>query len=186
MVLYTIGHSTRPIEEFLGLLKAQSIQALVDVRAFPGSRRSPQFGRESLRLSLERADIEYVWMGAELGGYRKESEGLGERSPNQAWKTPGFRIYADDMLTEKFRAAAARLVELAETKTTAYMCAEKVPWHCHRQLISDYLVSRGYEVRHMIEADKIEKHELTKFALLRDGVLIYPPREKLAPGLPLL
>jgi uncharacterized protein (DUF488 family) len=184
MVLYTIGHSTRPLEEFLGLLRDQKIALLVDVRAFPVSRRNPHFNHENLKAVMPRNGVEYVWMGKELGGYRKKAEGLGEKSPNRGWKTAGFRVYADYMMTEGFRAAAARLVELARERTLAYMCAEKLPRQCHRQMISDYLLSLGHDVRHIMEAGRIQEHELTYFARVKEGLLTYPLLEE--PATPFL
>jgi uncharacterized protein (DUF488 family) len=184
MVLYTIGHSIRPMEEFLGLLKDYRIAVLVDVRAFPVSQRNPHFHHENLRTVLPEAGVEYVWMGKELGGYRKGTEGLGERSPNKGWKTEGFRIYADYMMTEGFRTAAATLLELAREQTLAYMCAEKLPRQCHRQLLSDYLHTLGHEVRHIIEHDVVQTHELTYLARVKEGVLTYPHFEE--PSTPLL
>ncbi|NIO48203.1 MAG: DUF488 family protein [Candidatus Aminicenantes bacterium] len=172
---YTIGHSTRKIEEFISLLRAYRIEVLVDVRAFPVSTRNPQFNKENLKESLFQNDIEYVWLGREFGGYRKKSEGLGESSPNKGWKVEGFRIYVDYMLTDIFKSAADQLINLSENKTVTYMCAEKFYWRCHRRLISDYLLSRGHKVWHIIESDKLRKHELTKFAQVKEGILTYPP-----------
>ena len=174
---YTVGHSTRRIEEFISLLKACKIEVLVDVRAFPVSTRNPQFNKENLKESLSQNDIEYIWLGKEFGGYRKKSEGLRSSSPNKGWKVEGFRIYADYMLTDIFKNAADQLVNLAENKRVAYVCAEKFYWRCHRRLISDYLLSRGYEVRHIIESDKLSKHELTAFAHVEEGILTYPSQD---------
>jgi len=179
MRIYTIGHSTRKIEDFVSLLKAHRIKVLVDVRAFPTSTRNPHFERRNLESSLREEGIEYIWSGKELGGYRKKSEGLGEKSPNQGWETKGFRIYADYMMSDIFKMAVNRFIALAKEKTVAFMCAEKFYWRCHRRLISDYLVSLGHEVWHVVESDLIRKHELTKFATIKDGVLLYPPQESL-------
>lgn len=180
MKLYTIGHSTRSIEDFISILKELGIEVLVDVRAFPVSRRNPQFNKENLQESLSQNGIEYFWWGREFGGYRSKSDGLGEKSPNKGWETEGFRIYADYMLTDKFKSAAEKLIELAEEKTVTYMCAEKFFWRCHRKLISDYFLSKGLEVWHIIESDILRKHELTKFARIRDEVLTYPPNQSLS------
>ncbi len=174
---YTIGHSTRKIEELISLLKAYKIELLVDVRAFPVSTRNPQFNKENLKESLSQNDIEYIWLGREFGGYRKKSEGLEESSPNTGWKVEGFRIYADYMLSDIFKKAADQLLNLAENKRVAYVCAEKFYWRCHRRLISDYLLSKGHKVWHIIESDKLRKHELTKFAQVKEGILTYPPKE---------
>lgn len=171
---YTIGHSTRSIEEFVSVLKAFKVKVLVDIRAFPVSRRNPQFNRENLEESLARCGIQYLWLGQELGGYRKKSEGLGEKSPNKGWTREGFRIYADYMMSDDFRSAVKRLIDLAKKKRVAYMCAEKFYWRCHRRLVSDYLLSLGYEVWHIVEKDILRKHELTNFAQIRNGRLTYP------------
>lgn len=175
MKLYTIGHSTRSIEDFISILKESGIEVLIDVRAFPVSRRNPQFEKSNLQESLSRNNIKYIWSGREFGGYRSKSDGLGKKSPNKGWETEGFRTYADYMLSEKFKSAAEKLIELAGEKKVAYMCAEKFFWRCHRKLISDYLLSQGLEVWHIIESDSLRKHELTKFAQVRDGILTYPP-----------
>lgn len=179
MKVYTIGHSIREINEFISLLKAHRIEALVDIRAFPVSNRNPQFNKENLRASLSLNGIEYIWSGRELGGYRSKSDGLGEKSPNTGWETGGFRIYADYMMTDSFRSAVDKLIELAQGKTVACMCAEKFCWRCHRRLISDYLFNRGCEVWHIVESGKLRKHELTEFARIKNGVLVYPPNESL-------
>lgn len=181
--LYTIGHSTRNIEDFVSILKAHGIEVLVDVRAFPVSNRNPQYNQKSLEESLGRVGIEYIWSGKEFGGYRKKSDGLGEESPNKGWKTEGFRIYADYMTSESFKIAVNKLIERANDKTMAYMCAEKFYWRCHRRLISDYLVSLGHEVWHIVEADSLRKHELTKFARIENGMLFYPPEDSSEPSL---
>ena len=143
--LYTIGHSTRTLEDLIEALQAHEIQALVDIRAFPMSRRLPQFNRESLETSFSSAGIRYVWMKA-LGGYRKK---IREDSPNIALRNATFRNYADYMLTEEFEAAMAKLIALPETSRTAYMCAERVYFRCHRMLVSDWLVAHGHEVMHI-------------------------------------
>jgi len=177
---YTIGHSTRSAEEFLSALKAFGIEVLVDIRAFPVSRRNQQFNQKNLEESLSHSHIQYLWMGRELGGYRKRADGLGKESPNKGWAREGFRIYADYMLAEIFRAAIQRLIELAKEKTVAYMCAEKFYWRCHRKLVSDYLLSQGHEVWHIIDSKTLRKHELTAFAEIKDGILTYPPRKILS------
>jgi len=174
---YTIGHSTRTIEDFISLLKAHRIEVLVDVRAFPVSTRNPQFNQKNLEMSLRQDGIEYIWSGKEFGGYRKKSDGLGEKSPNKGWETEGFRIYADYMMSDSFKTAVDRLTEQAKNKIIACMCAEKFYWRCHRRLISDFLVSLGHEVWHIIESDSLRKHELTKFARLKEGVLYYPAED---------
>ncbi len=172
MRLFTIGHSTRTFEEFYDLLKENSIQVLVDVRSWPSSKRYPQFNRENLQKSLEVEGIKYVWLGEDLGGYRKK--GLGEKSPNKAWTSEGFRNYADHTLTEEFERGIEKMLGLAENQKVAYMCAEKFYWQCHRRIISDYLKVKGNQIIHIVEKGKIIEHELTSFAKIKDGKLIYP------------
>jgi len=177
MTFYTLGHSTRSMEAFIALLQSYRIEILADVRAFPSSSKFPHFNRENLKDSLLHNDIQYHWLGKELGGYKKKSEGLGERSPNKGWKAEGFRIYADYMLTDGFKNGIERLLELAEQGITAYMCAEKFFWRCHRKLISDYLVSHSHKIWHVIEADQLRIHELSKTAQIKDGTLTYPAKK---------
>ena len=172
--LYTIGHSTRTLDELIAALQAHQIQTLVDIRAFPMSRRLPQFNREALEKSLPEAGIRYVWMKA-LGGYRKKT--LAE-SPNIALRNDSFRNYADYMLSAEFEAAAAELVALAKSLHTAYMCAERMYFQCHRMLVSDWLVAHGNEVLHIdtlnIEGTgPVKRHELMAEARMVDGRLVY-------------
>ena len=167
--LYTIGHSTRTFDEFLATLQAHGIQTLVDIRAFPVSRRLPQFNREALEASLSAAGIRYVWMKP-LGGYRKK---IRDDSPHVAMRNPSFRNYADYMLTPEFTKAASGLIALAENSRTAYMCAERVYFHCHRMLVSDWLVTHGHEVLHIDGSEPAKPHHLTVEARMIDGELIY-------------
>jgi uncharacterized protein (DUF488 family) len=167
--LSTIGHSTRSLDDLIETLKAHRIQTLVDIRAFPMSRRLPQFNRESLEKSLPEAGISYVWMKA-LGGYRKKSR---EDSPHIALRNASFRNYADYMLTAEFENAMAALIALAEGSRTAYMCAERVYFRCHRMLVSDWLVAHGHEVMHIDSAGPLKPHRLTAEARIIDGELIY-------------
>jgi uncharacterized protein (DUF488 family) len=167
--LYTIGHSTRTIDELIVALSAHQIQTLVDIRAFPMSRRLPQFNRESLEKSLPAAGIAYVWMKA-LGGYRKKTV---EESENIALRNASFRNYGDYMLTPAFEIAANELVALAEKSRTAYMCAERVYFHCHRMLVSDWLVAHGHEVLHIDGSGPVKAHRLTAEARMIEGRLIY-------------
>lgn len=167
--LYTIGHSTRTLEELIEALHAHEIQTLVDIRAFPASRRLPQFNREALEATLPAAGIRYVWMKA-LGGYRKKS--LPE-SPNIALRNESFRNFADYMLTPEFEVAAAELVGLAESSRTAYMCAERVYFRCHRMLVSDWLVAHAHEVLHIDGTGAPKQHMLTSEARLQNGRLLY-------------
>ena len=167
--LYTIGHSTRPLDDLIAALHAHQIQTLVDVRAFPMSRRLPQFNRDSLEKTLPAADVRYVWMKA-LGGYRKK---ILEESPNIALRNDSFRNYADHMLTPEFGLAMAELVALADRSPTACMCAERVYFRCHRMLVSDWLVAHGHEVLHIDGTGPVKPHALTAEARMVDGRLIY-------------
>jgi uncharacterized protein (DUF488 family) len=167
--LYTIGHSTRPLAELIEALRAHDIKTLVDIRAFPMSRRHPQFNRDSLGESLPAAGMRYMWMQA-LGGYRKKTL---DESPNIALRNDSFRNYADYMLTAEFEGAVNELVRLAEEAPTAYMCAERVYFQCHRMLVSDWLVSHGHEVLHIDGTGPVRPHKLTAEARMIDGRLIY-------------
>ena len=168
MTIYTIGHSTRSLEEFLALLERSRIERLVDVRAFPGSRRHPQFNKEALARSLPEHGIEYLHRPA-LGGRRRPRA---DAAPT-AWRNEGFRGYADYMRTAEFRAALDNLIELGEERPTVIMCSEAVPWRCHRTLISDALHARGVMVEHILDS-KASPHALTSFAVVHDGEVTYP------------
>jgi len=167
--LYTIGHSTRSLDELIDALQAHSIKTLVDIRAFPASRRLPHFNRESLQKTLPAAGIQYVWMKT-LGGHRKK---ILPDSPNLALRNDSFRNYADYMLTSEFEGAVAELIGLAEKARTAYMCAERVYFHCHRMMVSDWLVAHGHEVHHIDGTNPTRPHHLINEARLIDGKLIY-------------
>lgn len=167
--LYTIGHSTRTLNDLLKTLQAHAIQTLVDIRAFPMSRRLPQFNRESLEKSLSAAGIRYVWMGS-LGGYRKK---IREDSPHIGLRNASFRNYADYMLTAEFENAMTDLIALASASRTAYMCAERVYFRCHRMLVSDWLVAHGHEVLHLDDTGPAKPHHLTREGRMIDGELIY-------------
>jgi uncharacterized protein (DUF488 family) len=167
--LYTVGHSTRTLQELIDALQAHSIQALVDIRAFPMSRRLPHFNRESLERALPDAGIQYVWM-KELGGHRKK---ILEGSPNIALRNASFRNYADHMLTPAFEAAMASLLDLAAKGGTAYMCAERVYFKCHRMLVSDWLVAHGHEVLHIDDTGPLKPHRLMPDARVIEGQLVY-------------
>ena len=168
-IVYTIGHSTRELSELISALQAHGVKTLVDIRAFPMSRRLPQFNRESLEHTLPAADIRYVWMKS-LGGYRKK---ILDESPNIALRNDSFRNYADHMLTPEFEHAMAELIQLAEQSPTAYMCAERVYFHCHRMLVSDWLVAHGHHVLHIDGKGPVRPHKLTTEARMIDGRLIY-------------
>jgi uncharacterized protein (DUF488 family) len=167
--LYTIGHSTRTLEELIAALRAHQIETLVDIRAFPMSRRLPQFNRESLERTLPEAGIRYRWMKA-LGGYRKK---IFDESLNVALRNGSFRNYADYMLTPEFEQAVGELVALAEDSRTAYMCAERLYFRCHRMLVSDWLLAHGHEVLHIDAEGPAKPHRLTAEARKVDGQLIY-------------
>jgi uncharacterized protein (DUF488 family) len=166
--VWTIGHSTRAIDEFLGPLGAFGIQTLADVRSFPGSRRYPQFGKRELAASLAEAGIEYAHF-PELGGRRRARPD----SRNVAWRNEAFRGYADYMETEDFRSGIARLLEVARARRTAIMCAEALWWRCHRGLISDCLKAASVEVIHIMDAKHSEPHPFTSAARIVDGELSY-------------
>jgi uncharacterized protein (DUF488 family) len=176
VTVFTIGHSTRPIADFIALLAGAGVDCVVDVRRFPGSRRQPQYNGEALARSLAAAGIGYEHVPA-LGGRRGLRAG-GEPSPHTLWREPGFRNYADYAETPEFRAAFAALLDLARRRRVAIMCAEAVWWRCHRRIIADYLLAAGIEVAHILDG-KIEPARLTPEAVIRpDGSLLYR-----APGL---
>ncbi len=168
-VLYTIGHSTRTIDELVAALKAHRIQNLADIRAFPMSRRLPHFNRDSLQQTLPAAGVHYEWMKG-LGGYRKK---ILDESPNIALRNQSFRNYADYMLSPEFEQSMTELLALAESSRTAYMCAERPYFRCHRMLVSDWLVAHGHEVLHIDASGPVKPHALTAEARIIDGLLIY-------------
>ncbi len=169
--IYTIGHSTRELADFSRVLQAHHIRTLVDIRAFPASRRYPHFNRESLDLWLPQIGCEYVWE-RDLGGHRKQQMPK-EQSPNIALRNESFRNYADYMLSPDFQAAVQRVVEHAARANTAIMCAESVYFRCHRMLVSDYLVSQGHSVLHIANENAPIAHSLTKDARIIAGRLEY-------------
>ncbi len=169
MAIWTIGHSTRPIEDFIAVLKHYGIELLADVRTVPGSRKNPQFNSQELAKSLAAAGIEYVHL-KNLGGLRK----VRKDSPNTGWHNESFRAYADYMQTPEFEQALDELIELASRKRTAIMCAEALPWRCHRSLIADALLVRGVEVVEIFTETKAQAHKMTGFAVVRDGKVTYP------------
>jgi uncharacterized protein (DUF488 family) len=172
--LFTVGHSNRTAGEFLELLAAHGIQTLVDVRRFPGSRRHPQFGQDALAGALGAREIEYLHE-ADLGGRRASSAGGRVPSPNGAWRVAAFRAYADYALTAPFRAALELVLAHAAQRPTAVMCAEAVPWRCHRRIIADHAVARGWAVQHILAPHRLESHDLHPEARVReDGRVVYP------------
>ena len=168
MHIWTIGHSTRDIDEFIALLTENGIKAVADVRSFPGSRKFPQFNAENLAESLPEAGIEYIPF-KQLGGRRK----VRKDSPHTIWRHEAFRGYADYMDTEDFKKGIDELLDLAAKKRTAIMCSEAVWWRCHRSMISDYLKSIGVTVMHIMARGKTEEHPYTSAATIVDGRLYY-------------
>ena len=166
--IYSVGHGTRPIEEFVDVLRAAGVTTLADIRSAPGSRRHPQFGQVALEASLEDADIEYVHLRG-LGGRRDAAPD----SPHVALKVDAFRGYADHMSTDEFATDYARLVAIARERATAYMCAETLWWRCHRRMLSDRLRVDGWDVVHLLAPGKSEPHRLWDVARVEDGRLVY-------------
>ena len=179
LILWTIGHSTRPIEEFVSLLNAHGILQLVDVRTVPKSRYNPQFHTEELASSLAKSGITYRHT-ATLGGLRKPKK----YSINTGWRNASFRGYADYMQSEAFWKALDALTTDSRELRAVIMCAEAVPWRCHRSLIADALVTRGWEVRHIMSGTKASQHQLTPFARVAHEHITYPkPSDEQAPRL---
>ena len=176
--IWTIGHSTRSIDDFIAALTAHGIQLVADVRLLPGSKRYPHFNSDALEQSLGGHGIRYAHF-RELGGRRKPRPD----SRNTAWRNDAFRGYADYMETPEFEAGIARLLELAHNQRVAIMCAEAVWWRCHRGLVSDYLKARGAEVLHILDAKKADAHPWTSAARIVDGELCYGA-QKAEPTLP--
>jgi uncharacterized protein (DUF488 family) len=167
--LFTIGHSTRSIDEFIGLLAAHSIAQLVDIRTIPRSRHNPQYGQEELTKSLKKSGITYQYL-RELGGLRPAVTD----SVNDAWRNKSFRNYADYMQTDEFERGLEELIALSQQAVTAIMCAEAVPWRCHRSLVSDALVVRNIDVEEIIASGKPRQHVLTSFAVVEGEQICYP------------
>lgn len=170
--VYTIGHSTHPIDEFVGMLKANNIERLIDVRTVPGSRHNPQFGERELAKSMPDAGIDYQRL-TELGGLRHTP--VAEVSINAAWLNRSFRNYADYMQTPEFGAGVDELIALAEEQTVAIMCAEALPWRCHRSLIGDALLARGLRVADIMSRTSTKPHTMTSFARVDGERVWYPP-----------
>lgn len=168
LMIFTIGHSTRTLQEFIEILKAHAVHGVIDVRRFAASRRHPHFNREALAAGLARAGIGYEWL-PDLGGRRNARPD----SHNTRWRNASFRGYADYMETPAFDDAIARLEAIAADRTAAIMCAESLWWRCHRALIADYLTARGTAVSHIVDARKIEPHRYTEPARIVDGKLSY-------------
>ncbi len=178
--LFTIGHSTHPLDQFLALLAEHGIEVLVDIRRFPGSRKFPHFHQDQLVSTLPKAGIEYHWLEA-LGGRRGQQ--ANGSSKNLGLRNESFRNYADYMLTEEFREGVQQLLAIAAAKPTAFMCSESVFWRCHRRLVSDFLLAEGITVQHIMPTGKLRPHTLTEGAKIVGGELTYPPPETNPPQL---
>jgi uncharacterized protein (DUF488 family) len=168
-IVLTIGHSTRPLEEFIPLLDAHGVKRLVDVRTMPRSRYNPQFNKDSLPRALKRAGIAYTHMPS-LGGLRRPRKD----SINLGWRNAGFRGFADHMQTPEFEEALNKLIAMAENERLAIMCAEAVPWRCHRSLIADALLVRGLRVEEISSLTRTQPHKLTPFAHVFGTEVTYP------------
>jgi uncharacterized protein (DUF488 family) len=171
--LYTIGHSNQSFEQFASLLKEFGIGLLADIRRYPSSRKFPHFNRPALIKHLAAGRIDYLWLEA-LGGHRHSQKNM--KSPNVGLKSPGFRHYADYMTTDQFRSAVQRLLLVAAGSRTVIMCAEKLYWKCHRRILSDYLVSQGVEIVHIIGPGESSNHKLSPSAVATQTGVIYPAR----------
>lgn len=168
-IIFTVGHSTKTISDFIELLKGYQIKEIVDIRTIPKSRHNPQFNGDDLRKSLSDAQIGYLQLKG-LGGLRHPLKD----SLNTAWVNASFRGFADYMQTEEFEENIEKLIKISEEQTTAIMCAEAVPWRCHRSLIGDALLVRGINVRHIISAHSSMDHKLTPWAKVRGKSITYP------------
>jgi uncharacterized protein (DUF488 family) len=170
--IFTIGHSSHPLDDFLALLQQHGIQSLVDIRSFPGSRKHPQFSRDALAASLPGHGIQYHWLET-LGG-RRHRKKTDPPSPNAGLRDQSFRNYADYMLTDEFRQGVATLLAIAGNRRTAIMCAEGLYWQCHRRLVSDYLLANGVSVQHIFPNGELKPHTLTPGATVESGRVTYP------------
>ena len=177
--IWTIGHGNRSGDEFVQLLRQAGVECLVDVRSYPGSRRNPQFSREPLASLLANHGIQYKWEGEGLGGFRKPKAD----SKHVALKSEGFRGYADYMESAEFKQAIERLIEEAKQTKIACMCAERLPWQCHRYLISDYLVTQDVTVVHLIAPGKTQEHALNPIAHVQNHLLVYDAKTQFELGL---
>jgi uncharacterized protein (DUF488 family) len=173
MTIFTIGHSTHPIDEFIRLLQSNNIEQIIDIRTIPKSRHNPQFGGEQLAAALRAQGMEYVHL-KELGGLRRARPD----SVNLGWRNTSFRGYADYMQTPEFEDSLNLAIQLATAKESALMCAEALPWRCHRSLVADALVVRGIHVAEIISHEKPRKHQLTPFACVRGTTITYPKDDR--------
>lgn len=167
--IYTVGHSNRSLDEFIELLTAQKLKLLIDVRKIPKSRHNPHFWGTRLEKSLRKHGIEYRYFPG-LGGRRRSQK----HSVNMGWRSVSFRGYADHMQTDEFQESLKKLISAAKRKRLAIMCAEAVPWRCHRSLIADALIARGYEVADIFSKTSVKPHKLTSFAKVKNGLVTYP------------
>lgn len=172
VVVFTVGHSTRPIEEFLALMQRNGIRRVMDIRTIPKSRRNPQYNRDALAHALRQAKIGYTHLKS-LGGLRRAQKD----SVNTAWRNASFRGYADYMQTPEFERGLRRAIQLATTKRCALMCAEAVPWRCHRSLVADALSAHGIEVKEIVGSAAPRDHKMTPFAKVRGTRITYPAKE---------
>jgi hypothetical protein len=172
LLILTIGHSTRAIDEFIALLRQHGVERLVDIRTIPRSRHNPQYNADALAKSLAREGIAYAHL-KELGGLRHPRRD----STNTGWRNASFRGYADYMQTQEFEEVLRRLLQMCGQKRCAVMCAEAVPWRCHRSLLADALVARGIGVEHILSGSRADAHHLTPFAKIENGRVTYPKAE---------
>lgn len=168
--VFTIGHSTHSTREFIRILKSFEINLLVDIRHYPGSRHCPQFGKSRLKATLKRHGINYIHLEG-LGGRRNPVK---DSDLNSGWRNRGFKGYADYMQTSEFKDALSELMKLSEKKNTVIMCAEAVPWRCHRSLVGDALLVRKYNVQDIFSEAKSKPHKITPFARVRGKKIVYP------------
>jgi uncharacterized protein (DUF488 family) len=172
---FTVGHSNLPFEQFASLLKEHEIRLLADIRHYPSSRKFPHFNRQTLSELLAAQNIDYLWFES-LGGRRHTGKDI--KSVNVGLRSIAFRSYADYMATDEFHQAVQELLSAAAQSRTAVMCAEKLYWRCHRRLLSDYLVSRGIEVIHIIEPGRTSIHKLAPYAVVTESGVIYPAQQQ--------
>jgi uncharacterized protein (DUF488 family) len=167
--VWSIGHSNRPWEAFEAIVRTHTIRAIVDIRAYPASRRWPHFNREAMAEALAAADVTYHWLPA-LGGRRRPTR---DDSPHTAWTVEAFRHYADYMETAEFQSGLEELLRIARARPTAFLCAEAVHWQCHRRLVADRLKSLGWRVWHVTSERAAPEHQYPEFLRIADGRLIY-------------
>lgn len=167
-IIYTIGHSSRSLEEFISMLQSFSVKYLVDIRRFPNSGKYPHFNKQHLELYMPEHNIKYAHI-EQLGGRRQEVKD----SLNNRWRNASFRGYADYIQTQEFKSAIGELEKIAEKETTAFMCSEAVWWRCHRSMVSDYLKAKGWDVEHIMAVNKIEEHPYTSPARIVNGKVFY-------------